>query len=113
MTRAMTADLTPVVELARTMLVAAESGDWERVTELEQKREHCIAACFAQTGPVAATAEFAQGVGELLRIEERVLGLARQRMAELSNHLSGLRRSRHARAAYGVVDGSLALNAAY
>lgn len=113
MTRTATADLTPAVDLARAMLVAAESGDWERVTELENKRERCIAACFAQTGPVAATAEFAQGVGELLRLEEQVLGLARRRMAELSNHLSGLRRSRHAHAAYGVTDGNLALSTAY
>lgn len=113
MTRTATADLTPALVLARTMLAAAEAGDWEQVTELEQERETCIARCFAQTGPVAATTEFAQGVGELLRIEEQVLALARRRLAELSNHLSGLRRSRHAHAAYGAVDGNLAFSTQY
>lgn len=113
MTRAVRADLAPAVALARTMLAAAETGDWDRVAELERERETCIAGCFAESGPVAATAEFAQGIGELLRIEEQVLALARLRLAELSNQLSGLRRSRHARTAYGAVDGNLALSMQY
>ena len=82
MSRAAMADLTPALTLAQTMLDAARAGAWDQVAELEQVREACIADCFSVTGPVAATPEFATAVRDLLCVEQQVLALARQRLAE-------------------------------
>lgn len=103
MNRTATADLTPVLNLAQTMLDAARAGAWDRVAELEQEREARIADCFTASGPVVATPEFATAVRDLLCLEQQVLALARQRLAELGEHLSGFQRGRRARAAYGAV----------
>lgn len=106
MSRAAMADLTPALTLAQTMLDAARAGAWDQVAELEQVREACIADCFSATGPVAATPEFATAVRDLLCVEQQVLALARQRLAELGEHLSGFQRGRRAQAAYGAVVGA-------
>lgn len=103
MNRSVTADLTPALTLAQTMLDAARAGAWDRVAELEQVREACIAGCFTATGPVAATPEFATAVRDLLCVEQQVLALARQRLTELGEHLSGFQRGRRAQAAYGAI----------
>lgn len=65
--------LAEVLAITKQMVVHAENGEWERVTELEIQRRDDLTACFANTASVADSVLVAEAIAALLHLNEELM----------------------------------------
>ncbi len=84
----------------REMLLSAQTGDWEKLTELEKARLPLLDKVFSQG--VADKVELAR---EVLSIDEKTKSLAEAEMPVIQNELLKIKNSGKASAAYQAIQG--------
>lgn len=89
-----------ILDLARCMDVQAAEGNWVAVGATEHERDSAIHAFFATPAAAHEATWIASGIREILEIDQRIMGLARQRMSELSGDIGDIRKGRQAQQAY-------------
>jgi Flagellar protein FliT len=90
-----------LLALTHEMLVSAEQGDWERLTELETTRLPLFEQVFAQG--IAAHVEL---VKEILSTDEKTKQLAKTGMSALQQEILKLKDSGQAKNAYQAIQNS-------
>jgi len=95
--------LLPVEQLltfTREMLLSAQVGDWEKLTELEKARRPLLDQVFSQG--VVGKVELAR---EVISIDEKTKSLAEAEMPVIQNELLKIKNSGKASAAYQAIQG--------
>jgi len=93
--------LQQAFDLTREMLSAARRDEWQRVVELDARRQPLLQAAFREPIPpstAGATASLARRVHAL---NEELVYLGESGRTSVSQALAQLSRGRRARAAYG------------
>jgi hypothetical protein len=65
--------LAHVLTLTKQMLVYADNGEWERVTELELERRDDLTTCFAESASIADSVLIAEAIAALLHLNEELM----------------------------------------
>ena len=65
--------LARVLTLTKQMLVHADKGEWEHVTELEVERRDDLTACFAESASIADSVLIAEAIAALLHLNEELM----------------------------------------
>ncbi|NOX92598.1 MAG: flagellar protein FliT [Gammaproteobacteria bacterium] len=94
-----------LLTLTREMLLSAQAGDWEKLTELEKARLPLLGQVFAQG--VAGNVELAR---EVLSIDEKTKSLAEAEMPVIQDELLKIKNSGKASAAYQAIQGFTSSN---
>jgi hypothetical protein len=89
-----------ILALTRSMDAQAADGDWAALGATERQRDHAIRSFFATAPAVDEASWIASGVREILATDQRIMDLARRRMADLAGNIGGIRKGRHAQRAY-------------
>ncbi len=95
--------LSPAEQLltfTREMLLSAQTGDWEKLTELEKARLPLLDKVFSQG--VADKVELAR---EVLSIDEKTKSLAEAEMPVIQNELLKIKNSGKASMTYQTIQG--------
>lgn len=96
----MQADLITIMELTRTMLVQAETGEWDDLIRLESTRSAMLKQYFSTLGAGRAEAGDAALMHELRTLNDRILAIGKARRQQLVSGLSDSNRQRRAAAHY-------------
>jgi len=94
-----------LLTLTREMLLSAQTGDWEKLTELEKSRLPLFDQVFAQG--IADNIELAR---EVLSIDDKTKSLVEAEMPVLQNRLLKIKNSGKASAAYQAIQGFTSSN---
>lgn len=70
--------LAGVLTMTRDMLESAESGDWERVAELERQRRDDLNACFTATPSQQHGELVAEALAVILHLNEELMSRLRE-----------------------------------
>ena len=98
--------LSRAVELSNSMLSAAETGDWEKVSQIESQRMPLLKAAFPVQGSEARMPGIEQKMRQILVIDERIKVLAESARKALGRSAGKLSQGRQmARAYKSVRDG--------
>ena len=93
----------PLLSLTKSMLSAAEAGDWDNVETMELKRQAVLqklqAAISVPVGRASRDMLTIQ-LRAVLSLNDRLLALGQQAKAELVNAIGGLNQGRKAVHAY-------------
>lgn len=90
-----------ILAITHDMLIGARQREWERVSEMQQKRFELIQRYFEST-PTIRDIEFIRpAVEKMLDIDKGVTELSCQAREELAKGLKSLRDGKSARRAYG------------
>jgi len=65
--------LATVITMTKQMLVHADHGEWEQVTELEIERRDDLNACFSDSASVADSVLIAEAIAALLHLNEELM----------------------------------------
>lgn len=65
--------LAHVLTLTKQMLVHADKGEWEHVTELEVERRDDLTTCFAESASIADSVLIAEAIAALLHLNEELM----------------------------------------
>jgi len=65
--------LANVLTLTKQMLVHADKGEWENVTELELERRDDLSTCFAESTSIADSVLIAEAIAALLHLNEELM----------------------------------------
>jgi len=65
--------LAHVITVTKQMLVHADHGEWEQVTELEIERRDDLTACFSDSASVADSVLIAEAIAALLHLNEELM----------------------------------------
>jgi hypothetical protein len=65
--------LAHVLELTKEMLVHADNGEWEQVTEMELLRRDDLMLCFSKSMPAGDTQLVAEAMATLLHLNEELM----------------------------------------
>lgn len=97
----MQANVSPheqLLQLSREMLALANSGEWEKLTDVEQTRESLFYSVFSEMG----THNAALG-REILAIDKEIMTLAKAAMADVQQDAHKLRNAGKANHAYQAI----------
>ncbi|NOY73976.1 MAG: flagellar protein FliT [Gammaproteobacteria bacterium] len=94
-----------LLTFTREMLLSAQAGDWEKLTELEKTRLPLLNQVFSQG--VADNVKLAR---EVLSIDEKTKSLAEAEMPVIQNELLKIKNSGKASAAYQAIQGFTSSN---
>lgn len=95
------ADLITIMELTRTMLALAETGEWDDLIRLESTRSAMLKQYFSTLGAAGrAEAGDAALMHELRTLNDRILAIGKARRQQLVSGLSDSNRQRRAAAHY-------------
>ena len=86
--------------LSQEMLQLARAGDWESVTEWEERRRSLLEDLFRQPLPPSLSPAIAACIWKVLTCDSEVLALGREAMDNLSSQLKMLAQGRKASLAY-------------
>ena len=93
-------ELDSILAQSRQMLVAAQEGDWEALTEWQNKRQERIRAFF-RIAPARSEADMISAqIREILSLNEQLVALANRRRQDLKDEIRGLAKGRKATKAY-------------
>ena len=99
--------LAHVLGLTKQMLVHADEGEWEQVTEIEQERREDLIACFSKTMLAQDTQLVAEAMATLLHLNEELMAKLKVARDAVMAQGQEITRSRNAVNSYHVVDASL------
>lgn len=104
-THATTPDQEPslrvIVGLTRHMLQIAQYEDWLTLVSLEEARSELIAAFFAQPVADDHASDIANGIREILAMDQEIMLLSEGGQQQAVNGLRQLHRATHVIQAYG------------
>lgn len=95
-----TALLTRALEETRAVEALIERGEWQQALERDALRQRLMAAAFGQDGRCALDPELRTLADELLRLNNRLIGLAEHRRRGVERESDTLQLGRRAVAAY-------------
>jgi hypothetical protein len=84
--------LDEIAELTAQMLVLAQQGSWERLTELQHNRDIKLRSCFAAPLTPEDTSVAVEKIRNLLQENERVVEVISKVRDELGTALQGVHR---------------------
>ncbi len=95
------ASLTKILDLSSSMLISARDGDWERVQELEQRRQQLFTQTFPlDSGQVTDAAALSAQIHKIIDLDRETLQLAAKGRKEFVGLIGKLTTGRQAVAAY-------------
>lgn len=92
--------LQKIIALSREMLEKARALEWERVAELEVQRKQLVSSCFRHPAHEQEVPAVADGIRQILRINDEITTLGRECKTRLSGELHTQKLGRTASAAY-------------
>ncbi len=95
-----TALLARALEETRAVEALIERGEWQQALERDALRQRLMAAAFGQDGSRALDPELRTLADELLRLNNRLIGLAEHRRRGVERESDTLQLGRRAVAAY-------------
>ena len=92
--------LAAIVELSRQMLKKARALEWEGMAELERARRDLVMQCFRQPVGNQDVPGVAEGIRQVLAINDELTRLARAGRDQLGGEIQAHKTGRAASAAY-------------
>ena len=96
--------LAHVLTLTKQMLIHAENGEWQQVTELEVERRDDLAICFANISQAEDSVLVAEAVAALLHLNEELMAKLKMARNSVMEQGRDLARKRSAVVSYQSVD---------
>ncbi len=97
-----TDELHSLLTISQQMLVDAQAGHWDKLPDLESKRNELMHVFFEQNGPAVAYSheQIKQTIEAVLRLNKKIAQLAQQEKNGISQQLHGMKKKQNVHSAY-------------
>jgi hypothetical protein len=89
-----------ILRLTRQMLEAARASDWLTVTTLESQQQDQLKHFFSQPAQANETTWLAQGIQQVLKLNDEIMSLGENGKQEIIENLSNVTNGKKAAQAY-------------
>jgi hypothetical protein len=89
-----------ILRLSRQMLDAARASDWLEVSNLESQRQDQLKNFFSQPAQANETTWLAQGIQQVLKLNDEIMSLGEEGKQEILKNMSDLSNGKKAAQAY-------------
>ncbi len=94
-------ELKDIQNLSNKMLLLAESGDWDKIPDIEQQRDKLIRHFFETHDLIASDRnKVEQAIHTVLQINNKMTALAEQEKLRINEHLHDLKKRQNVNSAY-------------
>lgn len=91
-----------ILEMTRQMLQDAQDHDWVAVLQAEQVRQQRLVNFFNNKPTAQEATWLADGIREMMSLDEAMMTIGREQMQDVSERLSDLRNRKQIKSAYDI-----------